>query len=41
MQAAYRWKDPRMPMKHYGHEEETEIQQRVHKVGRGFWDTFR
>jgi len=41
LQEAYRWKDPRMPMQHYGHEEESEIQQRVHEVGRAFWDTFR
>jgi len=39
LQDAYRWKDPTMPMRHYGHEEQTEIQQRVHEVGQAFWET--
>jgi integrase len=38
LQDAYRWKDPRMPMQHYGHEEQSEIQKRVHQVGHAFWD---
>jgi len=38
LQDAYRWKDPRMPMKHYGHEERSEIVDRVHQVGRQFFD---
>jgi hypothetical protein len=30
-----------MPMQHYGHEEQTEIQQRVHEVRRAFWTNVR
>jgi integrase len=36
LQDAFRWKSPRMPMQHYGHEEPSEITQRVHEVGRAF-----
>jgi len=38
LQDAYRWKDPRMPMKHYGHEERSEITDRVHQVGGQFFE---
>jgi len=38
LQTAYGWKDPRMPMKHYGHEEKSEITERVHDVGAQFFD---
>jgi len=38
LQTAYGWKDPRMPMKHYGHEEKYEITERVHDVGAQFFD---
>ena len=37
LQDAYRWKDPRVPMQHYGHEERSEIAKRVHSVGRSFF----
>jgi integrase len=37
LQNAYGWKDPRMPMKHYGHEEKSEIVERVHQVGGKFF----
>jgi len=36
LQYAYRWKDPEMPMKHYGHEEPTEIQKYANEVSRDF-----
>jgi len=35
---AFRWKSPRMPLMHYGHEEESEITAMVHEVGRAFWE---
>jgi len=41
LQDAYRWKDPNMPMRHYGHEEESEITAMVHEVGRAFWDNVK
>jgi len=41
LQEAYRWKDPDMPMRHYGHEEESEITAMVHEVGRAFWDNVK
>jgi len=37
LQDAYGWKDPRMPMKHHGHEEKSEITERVHQVGGQFF----
>jgi len=30
---AFRWKSPRMPLLHYGHEQRSEITERVHVVG--------
>jgi len=30
---AFRWKSPRMPLMHYGHEETSEITEQVHRVG--------
>ena len=36
LQDAFRWKSAIMPMKHYGHEEPSEITQRVHETGRAF-----
>jgi integrase len=38
LQDAYRWKDPTMPMKHYGHEEQSEIVDRVHQTGAQFFN---
>jgi hypothetical protein len=31
---AFRWKSRRMPLMHYGHEEQSEITERVHAIGR-------
>jgi len=38
LQDAFRWKDPTMPMRHYGHEERSEIIDRVHQVGGQFFE---
>ncbi|RIA56048.1 tyrosine-type recombinase/integrase [Dichotomicrobium thermohalophilum] len=38
LQDAFRWKDPTVPMRHYGHEERSEIIDRVHQVGGQFFE---